>query len=54
MEEEATDLRSVRSAEEERTQAMMVFVSDCESWRTNSRPRPRLAPGGGLSVLVAA
>ena len=50
VEGEATFLRSVRSAEEERTQARMVFLSDWESWRTNSRPRPRLAPVDGFST----
>ena len=48
MEGEATDLRSARSAEEERTQARMVLVDDWESCRTNSSPRPRLAPVSGL------
>lgn len=37
--------RSVRSVDEERTQARIVLSSERESWRTNSRPRPRFAPG---------
>lgn len=36
---------SVRSVDDERTQARMVLSSERESWRTNSRPRPRFAPG---------
>lgn len=54
VEGEATDLRSVRSTEEERTVARMVLSSDWESWRMNSRPRPRLAPGFCVSVLREA
>ena len=45
VEGEAMVLRSERSTEEERTVARMVLSFDWESWRTNSRPRPRLAPG---------
>jgi hypothetical protein len=46
VDEDATFLRSLRSEDEVRTQARMVLDSSRDSWRTNSRPRPRLAPGG--------
>ena len=36
--------RSVVQVEEDRMQAMMVLVGERASWRTNSSPRPRLAP----------
>lgn len=39
-----TALRSLRSLDVERVVAMMVLSGDFASWRTNSRPRPRLAP----------
>jgi hypothetical protein len=48
---EATFLRSPKSADEVRTHARMVLDSSRESWRTNSRPRPRLAPGGLMRTL---
>lgn len=41
---EAADCRSAVEVEEVRIQAMMVLAGDWASWRTNSRPRPRLAP----------
>ena len=38
-------LRADRSLVKERTPAITVFgVDEVVSWRTNSRPRPRLAP----------
>lgn len=44
VDEDAAFFRSVRSEDEERTHARIVVVSSSESWRTNSRPSPRLAP----------
>lgn len=41
---EAADCRSKVSVASERMQAMMVLEVSWASWRTNSRPRPRLAP----------
>jgi len=41
---EMSCFRSVRSFERERTAAMIVLEEDWEIWRTNSRPRPLLAP----------
>lgn len=45
VDDEATFLRSPRLEDEERTQARILLDSSSDSWRTNSRPRPRLAPG---------
>ena len=41
---------SLAPEEKERVQARTVLDLLEEIWRTNSRPRPRLAPGGGVSV----
>ena len=37
-------MRPVRSDFRDRTAAMMMLVGLAQSWRTNSRPMPRLAP----------
>lgn len=41
---EFKECRSDRSMDLERTPAMMVLEGLAASWRTNSRPMPRLAP----------
>lgn len=51
VDEDATFLRSPRSEDEERTQARILLDSSSDSWRTNSSPRPRLAPGQLLQLL---
>lgn len=45
---EAMEWSSLRSVSAVRTVARMVLEGLEASWRVNSRPRPRLAPVGGL------